>query len=77
MKLEETAPPTRGMRVQYYGITGNGRRLNAFRHWVYVIWRKWLARRSRHVSGATEGLDRRLRRFPLPNATVPHSVYAT
>jgi len=62
---------------QYYGITGNGRMLNTFRYWVYVIWRKWLARRSRHVRGGTRGLDRRLRRFPLPNAIVVHSVYAT
>ena len=62
---------------QYYGITGNGRMLNTFRFWVYVLWRKWLARRSRHVRGGKKGLDRCLRRFPLPNATIPHSVYAT
>lgn len=61
----------------YYGITGNGRALCAFRHWAYVIWRWWLNRRSRHTRGGMAGLDRRLKRYPLPNAVVVHSVYRT
>jgi len=61
----------------YYGITGNGRAICAFRHWSYVIWRWWLNRRSRHTRGGLAGLDRRLERYPLPNAVVVHSVYRT
>jgi group II intron reverse transcriptase/maturase len=61
----------------YYGITGNGRAICAFRYWTYVIWRKWLDRRSRHTRGGLAGLDRRLKRYPLPNAVVVHSVYRT
>jgi RNA-directed DNA polymerase len=61
----------------YYGITGNGPQICAFRHWVYVIWRKWLNRRSRHTRGGLAGLDRRLERYALPNAVVVHSVYRT
>jgi len=59
----------------YYGLTGNGRALCAFRHWTYVIWRWWLNHRSRHTRGGLAGLDRRLRRYPLPDAVVVHSVY--
>jgi group II intron reverse transcriptase/maturase len=61
----------------YYGLTGNGRALSAFRHWTYVIWRWWLNRRSRHTRGGLAGLDRRLERYPLPAAVVVHSVYRT
>jgi RNA-directed DNA polymerase len=61
----------------YYGLTGNGRALCAFRHWTYVIWRWWLNRRSRHTRGGLAGLDRRLERYPLPAAVVVHSVYRT
>ena len=31
----------------YYGLTGNGKRLEWFRYQVARTWRKWLARRSR------------------------------
>jgi hypothetical protein len=62
-------------QVAYYGITGNGRMLCAFRHKVYIIWQHWLAHRSRHTPGGLRGLDRRLGRFPLPEAVVVHSVY--
>ena len=61
----------------YYGLTGNGRALRAFRYCTYVIWRGWLNRRSRHTRGGLAGLDRRLKRYPLPNAAVVHSVYRT
>jgi group II intron reverse transcriptase/maturase len=61
----------------YYGLTGNGRALRAFRYWTYLAWRWWLNRRSRHTRGGLAGLDRRLKRYPLPNATVTHSVFRT
>jgi RNA-directed DNA polymerase len=61
----------------YYGLTGNGRALRAFRYWTYLAWRWWLNRRSRHTRGGLAGLDRRLERYPLPNAVVVHSVYRT
>ena len=77
--VEQHARLTRKVRghYAYYGLTGNGRALCAFRHWTYVIWRGWLNRRSRHTRGGLAGLDRRLERFPLPDVVVVHSVYAT
>lgn len=61
----------------YYGLTGNGRALNAFRLWAYVAWRGWLNRRPGHARGALARLDRQLERFPLPEVVVVHSVYGT
>ncbi len=77
--VEQHARLVRKLRghYAYYGITGNGRAICAFRHWSYVIWRWWLNRRSRHTRGGLAGLDRRLARYPLPNAVVVHSVYRT
>jgi len=74
---EQHARLTRKVRghYAYYGLTGNGRALCAFRHWTYVTWRWWLNRRSRHTRGGLAGLDRRLENFPLPAAVVVHSVY--
>jgi RNA-directed DNA polymerase len=57
----------------YYGITGNGQRLWAFRNEVIRIWQTWLSRRSQR--GMRWDDFRRLTRYSLPPALVVHSVY--
>jgi group II intron reverse transcriptase/maturase len=59
----------------YFGITGNGSALQAFRTAVLRIWKKWLARRRRCGFLSWEIFQRLLQRFPLPAAVVIHSVY--
>ena len=61
----------------YYGRTGNGRRLTRFRHQVATIWRKWLSRRSRTSRVNWGRMKEILRAHPLPLARVVHSIYAT
>jgi hypothetical protein len=67
-------PKLRG-HYGYYGITGNGRALASFLHWVRRLWRKWLSRRSRDARLAWEQMTRVLERSPLPPPVVVHSVY--
>jgi hypothetical protein len=59
----------------YYGITGNVEALRGFRDAVTRAWRKWLSRRSRGNPLSWDSLNRLLERYPLPPATVVHSVY--
>ena len=58
----------------YYGITGNGQRLNDLRYHLRRIWRKWLDRRSHKAGMDWERFNQLLRRYPLPPARVVHSV---
>jgi RNA-directed DNA polymerase len=60
---------------QYYAVTGNIRRLSAFRWQLRRAWRKWLDRRSRRGRMSWERFEAVLRRHPLPAAWLPHSVY--
>jgi group II intron reverse transcriptase/maturase len=59
----------------YYGITGNFRRLCAFRRVVIRAWQKWLNRRSRGNTMPWSRFNRLLARYPLPRAQVVHSVF--
>jgi group II intron reverse transcriptase/maturase len=59
----------------YYGITGNSHCLKQFQHEVERVWRKWLCRRSRRASLAWSEYLGLLRRHPLPQPRVVHSVY--
>ena len=59
----------------YYGITGNSRALNRFRHRVERMWLKWLGRRSQRARFTWERAEQLLERYPLPPARVVHSVY--
>ena len=59
----------------YYGITGNMPALQRFRNGVLKIWRHWLGRRKRGARLSWPVLTKLLQRFPLPPATVIHSVY--
>ena len=58
----------------YYGITGNGRRLCAFRRRVRDVWRKWLSRRHHRNWMSWERFMLLFQRYPLPAAQVVHSV---
>jgi len=59
----------------YYGITGNGRALQAFLEAVKRCWRKWLDRRNRQREMIWDRFNRLLKRYPLPPPKVVHSVY--
>ena len=59
----------------YYGITGNSRRLAAYRYEVVHVWRKWLDRRSRRACMTWPRFFRVLARYPLAPAVLPHSIY--
>jgi len=61
----------------YYGLTGNAASLQKFRTMVVRVWHRWLGRRHRKGSLSWPGFTRLLERFPLPRATVVHSVYRT
>lgn len=58
----------------YYGITGNGRALSRFRTQVVATWFKWLNRRGGQRRWTWERYARVLRKVPLPEAIVVHSV---
>ena len=59
----------------YYGITGNGNALAAFRSRVQEIWRHWLNRRNRERSMTWERFKLLLARYPLPSAIAIHSLW--
>ena len=60
----------------YYGLTGNSKRLSGFRYWVIRYWRKALARRTRAGRVTWDRMTVLLNRYPLPPAKVMHSIYA-
>jgi len=59
----------------YYGLTGNGRALGAFRHQLVRIWLCWLRRRSQRRRLTWDRFARLLKRSPLPPPKVVHSIY--
>jgi RNA-directed DNA polymerase len=59
----------------YYGITGNGKALDSFRHQTKRAWCTWLRRRSQKAHLTWERFNRLLKRYPLPPARVVHSIY--
>ena len=61
----------------YYGLTGNSTRLSEFRYWLIRHWRKALARRTRAGRVPWDRMKELLNRYPLPPATVVHSIYAS
>ena len=73
---EHLARMLRG-HCNYYGLTGNGNRLSAYRYELTRIWRKWLSRRSRKSRVDWASMNALLRQHPLPPARVVHSIYAT
>ena len=61
----------------YYGVTGNSKRLAQFHRRVEAIWRKCLSRRNCKGRLNWRRMEEILRRNPLPKARVVRSVYAT
>jgi len=59
----------------YYGITGNSRKLANFHNEVKLIWHKWLSRRSQKGNLTWEQFQRLLKQYPLPSPHVIHSIY--
>jgi RNA-directed DNA polymerase len=59
----------------YYGITGNLPALRRFYQVVTELWRHWLGRRTRGRPLSWSAFAALRDRFPLPKATVVHSVY--
>ncbi len=59
----------------YYGLTGNGRALGMFRYQLVRIWRYWLRRRSQRKCLNWAKFALLLKRFPLPQPKVVHSIY--
>ena len=59
----------------YYGLTGNGKRLSAFRDAVVRSWRRWLGRRHRDGQISWNRFKTIFKLFPLPQATVTRSIY--
>ena len=57
----------------YYGLTGNGKRLEWFRYQVTRIWRMWLARRSRLRRLNWDRMNELLKRYPLPSVSYMRS----
>ena len=60
---EHLAKVIRG-HCAYYGLTGNGKRLEWFRYQVIRIWRTWLARRSRLRRLNWDRMNELLKRYP-------------
>ena len=60
---------------QYYGVTGNSRRLNAFRDGAQKLWWKWLNRRSQRSNMTWQNFDLLKKAYRLPFAVVVHSIY--
>jgi RNA-directed DNA polymerase len=59
----------------YYGITGNYTALSRYLYEVCRIWKKWLDRRSQRSRMTWERFNGILKRYPLPEARVVHSVH--
>lgn len=60
----------------YYGITGNADAIGRFRTEVGILWKRALGRRSQRGNLNVKGFAAITARFPLPQATVVHSVYS-
>jgi group II intron reverse transcriptase/maturase len=56
----------------YYGVTGNIRRLQEYRHQVVRTWHKWLERRTRGWSCPWDQFNALLDRHPLPAVRIVH-----
>lgn len=59
----------------YYGITGNQESLRRFREEVKLLWKRLLGRRSQRGKVTYQRFVDILRRYPLPEAKVMHSIY--
>ena len=75
VQREHLANVMRG-HLNYYGLTGNGNRLSAFRYMLVRYWRKTLSRRSRKSRVSWKRMGEILARNPLPAVKIVRSIYA-
>jgi len=61
----------------YYGLTGNIKRLTSFRDAIVRSWRRWLGRRHRKGWLNWDTMNAILRRFPIPPVKVMRSIYSS
>ena len=61
----------------YYGITGNSRRLAEYQRAVAVTWRRQLARRSQRAHRSWHWFHQLLERYPLLPPRIVHSAMRT
>lgn len=59
---------------QYFGITGNSKRLHLFYRQVQRTWHRWLNRRSQRDDMPWERFTLLLQRLPLPEPVAVHST---
>lgn len=62
---------------QYYGISGNTRKLQSFCFETERLAFKWLNRRSQRKSWNWEQFHRYLERYPLPKPRIAYTLYTT
>lgn len=62
---------------QYYGISGNSRKLQSFYYEAERLAYKWLNRRSQRKSWNWEQFHRYLERYPLPQPKIAYVLYNT
>lgn len=60
---------------QYYGVSGNGRRIRTFDYVIKRLLHKWLNRRSQCKSFTWKQFNDYLRRYPLPRPCIVHRFY--
>lgn len=69
--------PTLAAKVRghynYYGVTGNFDRLQAYYQRTKELWRKALARRSQRSRMSWKRMERVLQRYPLPSPRIVHA----
>jgi len=61
---------------QYYGVSGNYRRIQSFQEQTERLAFKWLNRRSQKKSWNWEQFHRYLERYPLPKPKIWYDIYA-
>lgn len=59
----------------YYGVSDNGRSLNAYYHRVRQMVYKWMNRRSQRKSMSWEKFCEYIKRYPLPTPRIVHKFY--
>ena len=60
---------------QYYGITGNFRKLNAFYRYTLRMWHRYLCRRSQRAKLRWEKFQRVIEQFSLCKPHLPKSIF--
>jgi group II intron reverse transcriptase/maturase len=55
----------------YFGVMHNSHAIERFFVHVFLVWRKWLGRRSQRAPMSREQMRRLLERYPLPRARIP------